>query len=49
VRLDSKLRALGIPHTALLSASDPNETATVAAEALGFAVAALEQESRRLA
>jgi hypothetical protein len=49
VRLDSKLRALGIPHTALLSASGPDETATVAAEALGFVVAALEQESRRLA
>lgn len=49
VRLDSKLRALGIPHTALLSPHDHAAATTVAAEAISFVVTALEQESRRLA
>jgi len=49
VRLDSKLRALGIPHTALLSSCGPDVGTSVAAAAISFVVAALEQESRRLA
>jgi S-formylglutathione hydrolase FrmB len=59
VRLQSKLRALGIPHTALLShcgpfaaVEDAHGTAyadRVAAEAIAFVGAALDQESRRLA
>jgi pimeloyl-ACP methyl ester carboxylesterase len=45
-RLHSKLVALGIPHTALL---EPRAefTATAAADAVRFVLAALEQESRR--
>lgn len=49
VRLDSKLRALGIPHTALLSVPDADRITAVAEEAVRFVVAALDQESRRLA
>jgi hypothetical protein len=49
VRLDSKLRALGIPHTALLSSCGGDAATAVAAEAISFVVAALDQESRRLA
>lgn len=49
VRLDSKLRALGIPHTALLSPFDRAAATTVTAEAISFVVEALDQESRRLA
>jgi S-formylglutathione hydrolase FrmB len=49
VRLDSKLRALGIPHTALLSNAASDDSATPMAQAVRFVVNALEQESRRLA
>jgi S-formylglutathione hydrolase len=46
-RLHSKLVALGIPHTALLEPR-ADFTATAAAEAVRFVLAALDQESRRL-
>jgi S-formylglutathione hydrolase len=46
-RLHSKLVALGIPHTALLEPR-ADFTATAAAEAMRFVLAALDQESRRL-
>ena len=58
-RLQSKLRALGIPHTALLDSRGPATGPTpvdhrrefenrVAAEAIRFIADALDQESRRL-
>jgi pimeloyl-ACP methyl ester carboxylesterase len=53
VRLAGKLRALGIPHTAILEARSgghgPAFYDQVAAEAIAFLTAALDQESRRLA
>jgi hypothetical protein len=47
-RLQSKLRALGIPHTAVLDPRDPL-AANLAPDAVRFVVDALSQESRRLA
>jgi S-formylglutathione hydrolase len=47
-RLTSKLRALGIPHTALLDSRD-RLAANLAPDAIRFVVDALSQESRRLA
>ena len=49
VRLHSKLAALGIPHTALLDARGSSAPDTVAVDAVRFVLAALDQESRRLA
>jgi len=51
-RLHSKLNALGIPHEARIDARFAGRAAfldRMAAEAIGFVVAALDQESRRLA
>ena len=50
-RLHSKLRALGIPHTAVLDApsvGDANQS-QIARDAIRFILDALDQESRRLA
>ena len=51
-RLQSKLRALGIPHTALLESrglSTANLAANLAPDMIRFIMDALSQESRRLA
>ena len=58
-RLQSKLRALGIPHTSLLESPDPialrqtgsaaDQADRLAPDCIRFIIEALEQESRRLA
>jgi len=47
-RLQSKLRALGIPHTSVLD-SGRGDVAGLPADAIRFVLEALDQESRRLA
>ena len=47
-RLTSKLRALGIPHTAVLESRGCSATGT-SHDAIRFILDALDQESRRLA
>jgi hypothetical protein len=47
-RLQSKLRALGIPHTAVLDSRGLSATG-LAPDMIRFVVDALSQESRRLA